>query len=110
MATVSLSPQQRRTHGVWDVSFERMLEMEAAVEEGQSMGALFLDWSKKRCGQQLGSDDDGSRFKCSGVRENRKNLHRAEQSQSESWKSGAHTAKREDTASCKLHVTALRLH
>ena len=46
MATVSLSPQQRRTHGVWDVSFERMLEMEAAVEEGQSLGALLLDWFK----------------------------------------------------------------
>ena len=30
----------------WDVSFERMLEMEAAVEEGQSLGAFLLDWFK----------------------------------------------------------------
>ena len=36
----------RRGHGVWDVSFEHMLEMEAAVEEDQCLGALSLDWSK----------------------------------------------------------------
>ena len=35
----------RRGHGVWDVSFEHMLEMEAAVEEDQCLGALSLDWS-----------------------------------------------------------------
>ena len=35
MATVSLSPEQTRTHGVWDVSFERMLEMETAVDDDE---------------------------------------------------------------------------
>ena len=33
-------------HGVWDVSFEHMLEMEVAVEKDQCLGALSLDWSK----------------------------------------------------------------
>ena len=36
----------RKGHGVWDVSFEHMLEMEAAVEKDQCLGALSLDWSK----------------------------------------------------------------
>ena len=30
----------RKGHGVWDVSFEHMLEMEAAVEQDQCLGAL----------------------------------------------------------------------
>ena len=36
----------RKDHGVWDVSLEHMLEMEAAVEKDQCLGALSLDWSK----------------------------------------------------------------
>ena len=36
----------RKGHGVWDVSFEHMLEMEAAVEKDQCLGALSLDRSK----------------------------------------------------------------
>ena len=36
----------RTGHGVWDVSFEHMLEMEAAVEKDQCLGALSLDWSE----------------------------------------------------------------
>ena len=36
----------RKGHGVWDVSFEHMLEMEVAVEKDQCLGALSLDWSK----------------------------------------------------------------
>ena len=36
----------RKGHGVWDVSMEHMLEMEAAVEGGHCLGALSLDWSK----------------------------------------------------------------
>ena len=33
----------RKGHGVWDVSFEHMLEMETAVEKDQCLGALSLD-------------------------------------------------------------------
>ena len=36
----------RKGHGVWDVSFEHMLEMEVAVERDPCLGALSLDWSK----------------------------------------------------------------
>ena len=36
----------RKDHGVWDVSLEHMLEMEAAVEKDQCLGSLSLDWSK----------------------------------------------------------------
>ena len=33
----------RKDHGVWDVSLEHMLEMEAAVEKDQCLGALSLE-------------------------------------------------------------------
>ena len=85
----------RKGHGVWDVSFEHMLEMEAAVEEDQCLGALSLDWSKffdsfeRDVGNSLVQfmlGRDSNALVCVA---SRKSLHRTKQSQSESRKSGA---------------------
>ena len=88
----------RKDHGIWDINLEHMLEMEAAVEKDQCLGASSLDWSKffsleRDTANNLVQHMLWGMFK----------------PKEPSGKQCKHRARQEETTSCKVHATASKL-